>query len=90
MQTAGYRPSPMHTASPTPTGDPVRASVAHLLARAHGIPCSAAAQAFAQLVQPAARFGIALDVLLPLLSGQAEVCVDRPVSARREVSVLVS
>ncbi|EJD05028.1 uncharacterized protein FOMMEDRAFT_120314 [Fomitiporia mediterranea MF3/22] len=72
MQTAGYRPSPMHTASPTPTGDPVRASVAHLLARAHGIPCSAAAQAFAQLVQPAARFGIALDVLLPLLSGQAE------------------
>lgn len=73
MQTASYRPSPMPTAPSTPTGDPVRTSVAHLLARADGIPCSAAAQAFAQLVQPAARFGIALDILLPLLSGYSEV-----------------
>ncbi|KAL5525162.1 hypothetical protein ACEPAF_9031 [Sanghuangporus sanghuang] len=73
MQTATYRPSPMPTAPSTPTGDPVRTSVAHLLAQADGIPCSAAAQAFAQLVQPAGRFGIALDILLPLLSGYSEV-----------------
>ncbi|KAL5478838.1 hypothetical protein ACEPAI_2115 [Sanghuangporus weigelae] len=73
MQTATYRPSPMPTAPPTPTGDPVRTSVAHLLAQADGIPCSAAAQAFAQLVQSAGRFGIALDILLPLLSGCSEV-----------------
>ncbi|KAL5520434.1 hypothetical protein ACEPAG_9658 [Sanghuangporus baumii] len=73
MQTATYRPSPMPTAPSTPTGDPVRTSVAHLLAQADGIPCSAAAQAFAQLVQPAGRFGIALDILLPLLSGCSEV-----------------
>ncbi|KAL5498280.1 hypothetical protein ACEPAH_2420 [Sanghuangporus vaninii] len=73
MQMAAYRPSPMPTAPSTPTGDPVRTSVAHLLAQADGIPCSAAAQAFAQLVQPAGRFGIALDILLPLLSGYSEV-----------------
>lgn len=76
MQTATYRPSPMPTAPSTANGDPVRTSVAHLLARAHGIPCTAAAQAFAQLVQPVARFGIALDVLLPLLSGHHSVVVE--------------
>lgn len=54
-------------------GDPVRASVAHLLSRANGVPCSAAAQAFGQLVVPSERFGIALDVLLPSLSGKGEV-----------------
>ncbi|OCB86003.1 hypothetical protein A7U60_g6898 [Sanghuangporus baumii] len=63
----------MPTAPSTPTSDPVRTSVAHLLAQADGIPCSAAAQAFAQLVQPAGRFGIALDILLPLLSSYSEV-----------------
>ncbi len=49
-------------------GDPVslRVSVAHLLSRAYTLPCSAAAQAFTQLVQPIARFQLALDVLLPL------------------------
>lgn len=75
MQTATYRPSPVPTQLPQSqqTTDPVRASVAHLLARAHGIPCTAAAQAFAQLVQPPARFGIALDILLPILSGRTEV-----------------
>ncbi|KAH8114862.1 hypothetical protein DFH11DRAFT_130726 [Phellopilus nigrolimitatus] len=72
MQTVAYRPSPLP--APSPASDPVRASVAHLLARAHGIPCTAAAQAFVQLVQPTARFAVALDVLLPLLSGRAEVC----------------
>ena len=49
-------------------GDPValRVSVAHLLSRAYTVPCSAAALAFTQLVQPIARFQLALDVLLPL------------------------
>ncbi len=50
-----------------PPGDPVRASVGHLLSRAYTLPCSTAAQAFIQLVQPTSRFQLALDVLLPLL-----------------------
>lgn len=74
MQTATYRPSPVPSqlAQTSTTADPVRASVAHLLSRAHEIPCTAAAQAFNQLVQPAVRFGIALDILLPVLSGRTE------------------
>ncbi|KAF9468395.1 hypothetical protein BDZ94DRAFT_1154093 [Collybia nuda] len=48
-------------------GDPVRASVGHLLSRAFALPCSTAAQAFTQLVQPTARFQLALDALMPLL-----------------------
>lgn len=55
------------------SGDPVRASVAHLLIRAYTLPCSTAAQAFSQLVQPTARFQLALDALLPLLSPSVEV-----------------
>ncbi|KAK0451208.1 uncharacterized protein EV420DRAFT_1561488 [Desarmillaria tabescens] len=51
----------------TNSGDPVRASVGHLLSRAYSLPCSTAAQAFIQLVQPTSRFQLALDVLLPLL-----------------------
>ncbi|KAF9447645.1 hypothetical protein P691DRAFT_671058 [Macrolepiota fuliginosa MF-IS2] len=47
--------------------DPVHASVSHLLSRAYSLPCSTAAQAFTQLVQPTARFQLALDALLPLL-----------------------
>ncbi|KAF8891036.1 hypothetical protein BD779DRAFT_1437974 [Infundibulicybe gibba] len=47
--------------------DPARTSVGHLLSRAYSLPCSTAAQAFTQLVQPTARFQLALDVLLPLL-----------------------
>ena len=54
-------------------GDPVRASVAHLLGRAHGVPCQAAAQAFNQLVQPTVRFAVALDLVLPVFSGRVEV-----------------
>ncbi|KAI4519784.1 hypothetical protein K525DRAFT_258202 [Schizophyllum commune Loenen D] len=50
--------------------DPVRASVGHLLQRAYTLPCSTAAQAFAHIVQPIARFQLALDVLLPLLEQQ--------------------
>ena len=60
---------------PAPS-EPLRASVTHLLARAYNLPCTAAAQAFTQLVQPMTRFQLALDALLPLLSGNAEV---RPV-----------
>ncbi|KIJ64240.1 hypothetical protein HYDPIDRAFT_112200 [Hydnomerulius pinastri MD-312] len=55
------------------SGDPVRASVAHLLVRAYTLPCSTAAQAFSQLVQPTARFQLALDALLPLLSSSVEL-----------------
>ncbi|KAG6910471.1 hypothetical protein DXG01_010396 [Tephrocybe rancida] len=48
-------------------GDPVRASVRHLLTRAFTLPCSTAAQAYTQIVQPTSRFQLALDALLPLL-----------------------
>ncbi|GLB44312.1 putative uncharacterized conserved protein (DUF2363) [Lyophyllum shimeji] len=51
----------------SPIGDPVRASVRHLLTRAYTLPCSTAAQAYTQIVQPTARFQLALDALLPLL-----------------------
>lgn len=72
MQTASYYATPVPSAPTAP--DPLRVSVNHLLARAHNIPCTAAAQAFTQLVQPSNRFQVALDILLPLLSGNAEVC----------------
>jgi len=52
--------------------DPLRLSVGQLLSRALNLPCSAAAQAFAQLVQPTARFQLALDVLLPLLDAPVD------------------
>ncbi|KAF5378506.1 hypothetical protein D9615_007176 [Tricholomella constricta] len=51
----------------SPMGDPVRASVRHLLTRAYKLPCSTAAQAYTQIVQPTSRFQLALDALLPLL-----------------------
>jgi hypothetical protein len=71
MQSSAFlTPSmPTHKAS----GDPLRASVSHLLSRAYALPCSAAAQAFSQLVQPTSRFQLALDALLPLLSNSSEV-----------------
>ncbi|KIY49163.1 hypothetical protein FISHEDRAFT_58464 [Fistulina hepatica ATCC 64428] len=50
-----------------------RASVGQLLARAYSLPCSAAAQAFSQLVQPVSRFQLALDALLPLLDAAEPV-----------------
>ncbi|KAJ3486933.1 hypothetical protein NLI96_g3887 [Meripilus lineatus] len=53
-------------ATGTSGGDPLAQRVSHLLSRAYNLPCSAAAQAFTQLVQPIARFQLALDVLLPL------------------------
>src|SRR6266567_4310563 len=52
---------------PLTTGDSIRASVSHLLTRAFSLPCSTAASAFTQLVQPTSRFQLALDALLPLL-----------------------
>ncbi|KAF9552091.1 hypothetical protein CPC08DRAFT_304654 [Agrocybe pediades] len=48
-------------------GDSIRASVSHLLSRAFTLPCSTAALAFTQLVQPTSRFQLALDALLPIL-----------------------
>lgn len=41
--------------------------------RASTLPCSTAAQAFSQLVQPTARFQLALDALLPLLNSSVEL-----------------
>lgn len=58
------KPTPVATPGPV---DPVKASVAHLLTKAYSLPCSTAAQAFTHLVQPMARFQLALDALLPLL-----------------------
>lgn len=72
MQTAAYRPPPMASAFSMSATEPVRTSVAHLLTRTDGIPCMAAAQAFTQLVQPASRFTVSLDLLLPILSGNSE------------------
>ncbi|KIM89745.1 hypothetical protein PILCRDRAFT_812546 [Piloderma croceum F 1598] len=71
MQSAAFLgPSlPAHLTS----GDPLRASVGHLLSRAYALPCSTAAQAFSQLVQPTSRFQLALDALLPLLSTSSEL-----------------
>ncbi|KAF8627554.1 hypothetical protein AX15_004374 [Amanita polypyramis BW_CC] len=74
--TASSSPRPASTMGPsTPRPmDPVKASVAHLLTRAYSLPCSTAAQAFTNLVQPMARFQLALDALLPLLdAGAVEV-----------------
>ncbi|ETW79713.1 hypothetical protein HETIRDRAFT_321869 [Heterobasidion irregulare TC 32-1] len=62
--TAFLAPPPLPTEA---HGDPLRSSVGQLLKKAYALPCSTAAQAFAQLVQPSARFQLALDALLPLL-----------------------
>lgn len=73
-------PSPQSHLS---SGDPLHASVGHLISRAHALPCSTAAQAFTQLVQPTSRFQLALDALLPLLNNSNEVCcilVDDPLA----------
>ncbi|KAF9017239.1 hypothetical protein BDZ89DRAFT_1140856 [Hymenopellis radicata] len=56
---------------PPPAADPVRGAIGHLLSRGYSLPCSTAAQAFIQLVQPTSRFQLALDVLLPLLDPHA-------------------
>ncbi|KAI0290738.1 hypothetical protein B0F90DRAFT_1854817 [Multifurca ochricompacta] len=62
---------PLHHTQPPPAAqghtDPLYASVRHLLMKACSNTCSTAAQAFAQLVQPTARFQLALDALLPIL-----------------------
>ncbi|KAH9064422.1 hypothetical protein EDB87DRAFT_1556702 [Lactarius vividus] len=47
--------------------DPLYTSVGHLLSKACTNTCYTAAQAFFQLVQPTARFQLALDALLPVL-----------------------
>ena len=64
-QTAAYLAPSLPTQAQY--SDPVRISVGHLLSKAYTLPCSTAAQAFSQLVQPTARFQLALDALLPLL-----------------------
>jgi hypothetical protein len=66
-------PAAYHT-QPPPSAqghtDPLYASVGHLLSKACSNTCFTAAQAFAQLVQPTARFQLALDALLPILDSQ--------------------
>lgn len=68
-----YLPPPniMAPLPPRTHQDPVRASVGHLLSKAHNLPCSTAAQAFNQLVQPTSRFQLALDALLPILESNS-------------------
>lgn len=61
----------------TDADSPLRFSVGQLLTRALSLPCSTGAQAFTQLVQPTARFQLALDVLLPVL--------DAPVDPRQRI-----
>ncbi|TEB25394.1 hypothetical protein FA13DRAFT_1637510 [Coprinellus micaceus] len=55
-------PQPMVTGSTE-----VKASVNKLLSTAHSLPCSKGALAFTQMLQPMARFQVALDALLPIL-----------------------
>lgn len=66
---AGAGAGGMNTTEP----DQAHASVSHLLSRGYSLPCSTAAQAFTQLVQPTARFQLALDALLPLLDSSRGV-----------------
>jgi len=72
MHAAAYH-TPPHPAAQA-HADPLYASVGHLLSKACSNTCFTAAQAFAQLVQPNARFQLALDALLPILdSPRSEV-----------------
>ncbi|KAI0070254.1 hypothetical protein K474DRAFT_1609025 [Panus rudis PR-1116 ss-1] len=82
MQTTSYYPLPMMMGKQTNSGGifpgdasalSAHASVSHLLSRAYALPCSTAAQAFTQLVQPISRFQMALEVLFPLLDSPAEI-----------------
>jgi hypothetical protein len=77
MHAAAYHIQPPSAAQTHP--DPLNTSVGHLLSKACSNTCSTAAQAFAQLVQPTARFQLALDALLPILG-----------SPRSEVSIFIS
>jgi hypothetical protein len=76
MHAAAYHTQPSSAAQGHT--DPLYASVGHLLSKACSNTCSTAAQAFAQLVQPTARFQLALDALLPILDSQrsevSELC----------------
>jgi len=65
MQAAAYHAQPSLAAQGH--ADPLYTSVGHLLSKACSNTCSTAAQAFFQLVQPTARFQLALDALLPVL-----------------------
>ncbi|KAI9509921.1 hypothetical protein F5148DRAFT_1183918 [Russula earlei] len=65
MHAAAYHTQPPLASQGHP--DPLHASVGHLLSKACSNTCFTAAQAFVQLVQPTARFQLALDALLPIL-----------------------
>ena len=68
MHAAAYHTQPPSAAQGHT--DPLYASVGHLLSKACSNTCFTAAQAFGQLVQPTARFQLALDALLPILDSQ--------------------
>ena len=65
MRAAAYPAQPSLAAQGY--ADPLYTSVGHLLSKACSNTCSTAAHAFLQLVQPTARFQLALDALLPVL-----------------------
>jgi hypothetical protein len=65
MRAAAYLAQPSLAAQGH--ADPLYTSVGHLLSKACSNTCSTAARAFLQLVQPNARFQLALDALLPVL-----------------------
>lgn len=83
MHAAAYHTQPPPAAQGH--ADPLYASVGHLLSKACSNTCFTAAQAFAQLVQPTARFQLALDALLPILDSQRSE-VSEPLSPRRITS----
>jgi hypothetical protein len=72
MQTTNYYRQPM-AMKPVNVADQLRSSVRHFLSTELGLPCSAAAQSYMQMVPSTARFQLALDLLLPLLDSSAEV-----------------
>ena len=79
MRTASYHTTNQMSQLPTrssqqPSTESIRASVSQLLSQAHNLPCSKAAQAFAQLLPHISRFQLALDALLPSLDEGNEVC----------------
>jgi len=84
MHAAAYHSQP----PPVAKGhtDPLYASVGHLLSKACSNTCFTAAQAFAQLVQPTARFQLALDALLPILDSERSEVSGRLVALSAESS----
>ena len=89
MHAAAYHAQPPPAAQAH--ADPLYTSVGHLLSKACSNTCFTAAQAFAQLVQPNARFQLALDALLPILDSPRSEVNDvswSPLHRRRNTHML--